>query len=632
MADQPRQTLCDLIQRFGADLATDPKRCEALLKDLLPNGFKREVNALVTAAREGVPSELRQPAGGTPLPAVVVQQARKLHEDLGLDQSLAEWAVKTWAVALGVKLTVANPPTAKTPAPVPKVFTPVPMTPTEPPASFQWVLTQTGEIAPAPKTPAALPPRAAIPTSPSGFDLAKRLRDQQARQQQERDDANLVIAEARRLVDEEQDIPGAEQLLLSLPEGLRDNDLLAEVHRMRDELAKQQARQERNRVIKKANRHIAEAQRVIKSDHDYATAAHLLEAIPRQLCESDARLDSFVADVRRKRDRVVELERHIVAEGHADRFDFLRPCVEEFITLQPQRDDMQELLAALPQVAAEWTNSLGIRFKRIQPGSFLMGDNSSGEADEKPAHQVTITRPFYCGVFPVTQAEYQAVTGQGPSHFQGERRPVETVSWDEAMAFCAKLNQRYESNPPGMISGMIYRLLSEAEWEYCCRAGTTTSWCCQSERQLSEYAWYSVNAGSQTHDVGTKKANAWGLHDFHGNVWESCLDWKGSYGGGAVKDPVNLVWASSQVYRGGCWSYGAADCRSANRHGTPDYRHNGLGFRVALGPEIQLDDRLPDSGRRRAELAVGPEIQLDDLADDLATTTSAFGWLGPELK
>ena len=249
MADQPRQTLCDLIQRFGADVATDPKRCEALLKDLLLNGFKREINALVSAAREGVPSELRQPTGGTPLPAVVVQQARKLHEDLGLDQSLAEWAVKTWAVALGVKLTVANPPAAKTPAPVPKVFTPVPKTPTEPPASFQWVLTQTGEIAPAPKTPAWLPPRAAIPTSPSGFDLAKRLRDQQARQQQERDEANLAIAEARRLVDEEQDIPGAEQLLLSLPEGLRNNDLLAEVHRMRDELAKQQARQERNRVI-----------------------------------------------------------------------------------------------------------------------------------------------------------------------------------------------------------------------------------------------------------------------------------------------------------------------------------------------------------------------------------------------
>ncbi len=591
MADQPRQALCDLIQRFGADVATDPKRCEALLKDLLLNGFKREINALVSAVREGVPGELRQPTGGTPLPAVVVQQARKLHEDLGLDQSLAEWAVKTWAVALGIKLAVASPPTAKTPAPVPKVFTPVPKTPTEPPAAIlQWASTMgalklTGEIPPAPYAPAAPSPRAAIPTSPSGFDLAKRLRDQQARQQQERDEANLVIAEARRLVDEEQDIQGAEQLLLSLPEGLRDNDLLAEVHRMRDELAKQQARQERNRVIKEANRHIAEAQRVIKSDHDYATAAHLLEAIPRQLCESDARLDAFVADVRRKRDRVVDLERQIAAEGHAERFDFLRPCVEEFLALQPQRDDMQELLAALPQVANDWTDAVGIHFKLIQPGSFLMGDNSSGQSDEKPAHQVTITRPFYCGVFPVTQAEYQAVTGQRPSHFQGERRPVESVSWDEAMTFCAKLNQRNEPR----LSRMVYRLLSEAEWEYCCRAGTTTSWYCKTEKQLGEYAWYGANAGSQTHDVGTKKANSWALHDFHGNVWEWCLDWKGSYGGVAVKDPVNLALDSyGRVDRGGCWNYLAAYCRSACRESdTPDRCSDDLGFRLALGPELK---------------------------------------------
>lgn len=563
MADQPRQTLCDLIQRFGADVATDPKRCEALLKDLLPNSFKREINALVSAVREGVPSELRQPTGGTPLPAVVVQQARKLHEDLGLDQSLAEWAVKTWAVALGVKLTVANPPTAKTAALVPKAFTP------------------------APKTPAAPPPRAAIPTSPSGFDLAKRLRDQQARQQQERDEANVVNAEARRLVDEEQDIPGAEQLLLSLPEHLRDNDLLAEVNRMRDELAKQQARQERNRLIKQANGLIAEAQRVIKFDHDYATAAHLLEEIPRQLSESDARLGSFVADVRWKRDRVVELERQIAVEGHAERFDFLRPCVEEFIALQPQRDDMQELLAALPQIVIDWTNAVGIRFKLIQPGSFLMGDNSSGQSysDEQPAHQVTITRPFYCGVFPVTQAEYQAVTGQTPSHFQGPRRPVENVSWNDARTFCGMLNQRNESRP----LGMIYRLLSEAEWEYCCRVGTKTSWCCENAAQLGEYAWYSANAGSQTHDVGTKKANVWGLHDFHGNVWEWCLDWKGAYGGQAVKDPVNLVVASDGVNRGGSWNdHAAGGCRSAYRGSYfPGRCSYDLGFRLALGPELK---------------------------------------------
>ena len=103
------------------------------------------------------------------------------------------------------------------------------------------------------------------------------------------------------------------------------------------------------------------------------------------------------------------------------------------------------------------------------------------------------------------------------------------------MAFCGMLNQRNEPRPPGMI----YRLLGEAEWEYCCRAGTTTSWCCQSEAQLGESAWYNAKPDSQTYDAVAKKANAWGLFDFHGNVWEWCLDWKSSYGGQAVMHEPN---------------------------------------------------------------------------------------------
>ena len=146
------------------------------------------------------------------------------------------------------------------------------------------------------------------------------------------------------------------------------------------------------------------------------------------------------------------------------------------------------------------------------------------------------------------------------------------------------LNQRNESRPPGMI----YRLLSEAEWEYCCRAGTATSWFCQSEAQLGEYAWYNANARSQTHDVETKKANAWGLHDFHGNVWEWCLDWKSSYGGQAVKDPVNLALHSDRVNRGGSWNDDKTSCRSAYRgYYFMGRCSNELGFRVALAPELK---------------------------------------------
>ncbi|MFM9965232.1 MAG: formylglycine-generating enzyme family protein [Planctomycetaceae bacterium] len=474
MADQPRQILCDLIQRFGPEVASDPKRCENLLKDLLRNGFKREVNALVSAVREGVPSELRQPSGGAPLPAVVVQQARKLHEDLGLDQTLAEWAVQSWAAALGINIPLAGR-----------------------------------------ATPPTVSKTAGAATSPSGLDLANLVRSKAARLQNARDEAQRLTDEARRLV---------------------------------------------------------------SKDHDYAAAAQLLAGVNESF-----RDQNFYQDVCRKRDRVLALEKHITTEVHADRFDWLAPTVREFLSLQPQRDDMQELLAALPKSVEDWTNAVGVRFKLIQPGNFLMGDNA-GDYYEKPAHQVTITRPFYCGVFPVTQAEYRAVTGQTPSHFKGERRPVEQVSWDEATAFCAKLNQQNESRPPGMI----YRLLSEAEWEYCCRAGTTTSWCCQSEAKLGEYAWFGANAGSETHDVGTKKANAWGLHDFHGNVWEWCLDWTGSYSGQAVNDPVNLVAASLRVYRGGGWSIGAAGCRSAFRRCyAPDGRSIDLGFRLALGPELK---------------------------------------------
>jgi formylglycine-generating enzyme required for sulfatase activity len=241
--------------------------------------------------------------------------------------------------------------------------------------------------------------------------------------------------------------------------------------------------------------------------------------------------------------------------------------------------------------ATERTNSLGMDLVLIPAGEFVMGsphNDSYASGTEKPQHKVQITKPFYLAVTPVTQEQYERVMGHNPSHFQGTRgilglfakagdprRPVEKVSWDDAVAFCRKLSDR---------DGKEYRLPTEAEWEYACRAGSTGKWCFgDNESLLGQYAWYGMNSGSTTHPVGQKKPNAWGLYDLHGNVWEWCLDWYGGqYTSTALDDPTGPTAGSDRVFRGGCWFSYAGYCRSAYRNGsTPGYRSNSLGFRLA---------------------------------------------------
>ena len=220
-------------------------------------------------------------------------------------------------------------------------------------------------------------------------------------------------------------------------------------------------------------------------------------------------------------------------------------------------------------------NSIGMELVLIPAGTFIMGSpNSDAEArdSEKPAHRVTISQPFYLGKYPVTQAQWAMAMGNNPSEFTGHPDwPVERVSWQDVQVFIQKLNARE--------SGEDYRLPTEAEWEYACRAGSTTSYCFGDDsNQLGKYAWYKENARGQPHPVGLRTPNTWGLYDMHGNVWEWVQDWYQPY----PTDPRSASSGPDRVNRGGSWVVNAKFCRSAARgHVTPGHRAYDLGFRCA---------------------------------------------------
>ena len=215
------------------------------------------------------------------------------------------------------------------------------------------------------------------------------------------------------------------------------------------------------------------------------------------------------------------------------------------------------------------TNSIGMRFKLIPPGSFTMG-STIGDLDERPVHKVAITKAFYMGVHEVTQAQWTAVMGEDPSHFKGDNHPVEQVSWNEAKEFCRRLSEK---------EGVEYRLPTEAEWEYACRAGTTTDlyW---GDRWDNTQSWVGPPTDGETKPVGTKPANPWGLHDMIGNVWEWCEDAYGPYSPDDQTDPKATA-GGMRVCRGGgaytVWRY--ARC-AARGNGPPDDKDYHLGFRV----------------------------------------------------
>ena len=235
-------------------------------------------------------------------------------------------------------------------------------------------------------------------------------------------------------------------------------------------------------------------------------------------------------------------------------------------------------------------NSIGMLLVPIPAGTFTMGEANGDDNEETwTPHKVTLTQPFHLGQYEVTQEQYEKVMGTNPSIFKGGQNPVERASWNDAVEFCRKLS----ALPAEKKAGYVYRLPTEAEWEYACRAGTKTRYSFgDSDSELGEYAWYDVNASDvdeqNSHRVGQKKANPFGLHDMHGNVWEWCQDWYGNYPSGSVTDPTGPSTASYRVFRGGSWFSFAGLCRSAFRGGyAPTIRNITLGFRVALVPSSE---------------------------------------------
>ena len=285
------------------------------------------------------------------------------------------------------------------------------------------------------------------------------------------------------------------------------------------------------------------------------------------------------------------------------------PQLTRAFTFQTATVDRSGVVTLRDSEAQEYIEDLGnglnLRMVAIRGGTFLMGQTEAekiqllkeyGEQnyqtyldEELPRHEVTIP-DFFMGIFTVTQAQYQALMGENPSTFRGEDRPVETVSWDESVAFCDRLSTQ---------TGRNYRLPTEAEWEYACRAGTTTPFAFGDmiTPELANYDWKSSYNGSptrssdprETQPVGSYPANAWGLYDMHGNVWEWCLDhWHSNYADKPeeLKQDGSTAWLSSdesknRLLRGGSWYSNAKSCRSAYRaHNAPDIRYGSYGFRV----------------------------------------------------
>ncbi len=286
----------------------------------------------------------------------------------------------------------------------------------------------------------------------------------------------------------------------------------------------------------------------------------------------------------------VEPGRHIVVvkkDGYQDLSEKVRVSVGETVRLEANLKQESKQVAEPGPGGERFKNSIGMEFVLIAAGNFEMGSPRSEKYRNKDErqHKVIVSRPFYVQTTEVTQGHWKAVMENNPSHFKdcGEDCPVESVSWYDCQEFIRRLNSMEGTDK--------YRLPTEAEWEYVCRAGSTAALAnggieemgCGYDPNLDQMGWYCGNSGRRTHPVGQKDLNAWGLYDMHGNVWEWCQEWyEKKYPRGHVTDPQGPSSGSDRVNRGGGWLSYACNCRSAFRNSNyPSYGHYNLGFRLA---------------------------------------------------
>jgi len=320
------------------------------------------------------------------------------------------------------------------------------------------------------------------------------------------------------------------------------------------------------------------------------------------------------------------LNRQPAPGWHGWPIDAPPPAIAPFNAEQAQQH--QAAWAKYLGVPVEYTNSLGMKFRLIPPGEFTMGSTPTeieaalkvagenqrwhdGINSEGPQHKVILTQPIYLGVHEVTQGQYEQVMGKNPSHFapmgagkdvitgmDTTNHPVEMVNWNDAAEFCAKLSQRDKLKPfysradetVTRLGGTGHRLPTEAEWEFACRAGTTSKyWIGDNDADLIQTGWFILNSGGRTHAVGELKSNPFGLYDMHGNVWEWVQDWweptyYRQFHGAAAIDPIGPASDGSQrVLRGGYSNHNACNCLASTRGANAPTSHSShFGFRVAL--------------------------------------------------
>lgn len=262
----------------------------------------------------------------------------------------------------------------------------------------------------------------------------------------------------------------------------------------------------------------------------------------------------------------------------------------------PPLTDAQKavLTGKLADFVSQFATDTGIRLVPIPAGTFMMGspaDEVGRLQDEGPQTRVTLTKDFFLGATTVTQGQWNAVMGRNPSTEHGDPLPVEDVDWANAKTFCERLTDR-ERSYGNFPAGYAFTLPTEAQWEYACRAGTTSPY----PGDLEAMVWYKGNSVPNVHPAGSKKPNAWGLFDMNGNIDQWCIDYYGPYQGGAVADPSGPTTGTKHVIRGAnCWQVAQA-CRSAYRGAIYELVYDGargsvngianLGFRLAFAPSL----------------------------------------------